>query len=273
MTSSPDRLADSVSNCHIDVVDTHRDVTSAFSNAAGSLTDDDDLDEAQLRREPADLDVRLMAVRAELEHLPQHRNSPAGTDRRDGTQGSCHRLGVGVVGVVDHDNTVGAYMVLHPHRRSSAGRRQPLDRRREIDAEHDRRRDRSRGVPCVVRADQWDVRLDAPSIVRQREARAAVGIDVEPADPYVPGLAERHDRRLGAGGHRGDEQVIGVEHDDAVTLDRLGELALGLGDDLGRAELTNVGVPTLSTTPMSGGAIRHSSAMSPWARAPISTTR
>ena len=98
--------------------------------AAGVADGDDDVDARARRRSGRPRGARRRAARAELEHLAEHGDgarAAALADRDQRVEGGRHRRGVGVVGVVDHDQAVGALVQLHPPPR---GRRPPRSGRR-----------------------------------------------------------------------------------------------------------------------------------------------
>ena len=73
----------------------------------------------------ATLRVGGRGLAAQLAHRPEHGpGAPAAAQRGEGAQGGGHRVGVGVVGVVDDGDAVGAVGHLHPPPGRGRGRRE-----------------------------------------------------------------------------------------------------------------------------------------------------
>ena len=179
--------------------------------------------------EPHDLQTdRLMLrarVRAELEHLAEHRDRPPLPARQDRerTQRGTHRVRVRVVRVVDDRHAVRAFDDVHPMRADRVGAREPADD--EVCRQPDRecRSRRRKRVVDVMLADQPQThdRLVARPVAargghRERCPTGAVQVHVTGLHVGVRRLAEREHRAGCRCGHRGDALVIGVEHRDAV---------------------------------------------------------
>ena len=78
-----------------------------------------ELGDVETHGQSANSVVLLAAGLAQLAHLAEHRDgagvwSAAPRDGRERLERGPHRVGVGVVGVVDHQDAVGALVLLHP---------------------------------------------------------------------------------------------------------------------------------------------------------------
>ena len=122
---------------------------------ASRLPHSDDLD-AETRGQLADLAVIAIRLRSELCHLPEH-SHPATISRplREVLQRGAHGVGIGVVGVVDHEPAAGKRHLL-----SAPGRE--LDRPRAVRGALEREPERGVGV-------QRGQRVDRVMSLRERE--------------------------------------------------------------------------------------------------------
>ena len=154
-----------------------------------------------------------------------------------------HRVGVGVVGVVDDGDPVRALVDLHPPPAGRVGVRQRLRDRVEVETALERGGDDGERVADVVRAGEPQRDLRRPGRRLDGERRAAEGVqaDVDGADVRVHRGPDGDHAGAGAGPHLRDLGVVRVEDGEPVRAQRLDELALGLRDRLLRAELADVG--------------------------------
>ena len=103
---------------------------------------------------------------------------------------------------------------------------------------------RGSGVEGLVLPQQAERDLRARVAVRQHERCPPEVVDLDGVEPDlgIGGPPEGPRACLGAGGHRGHEGVVEVEHRRTVGPQRLDELALRHGDLLLGAELPDVGL-------------------------------
>ena len=161
--------------------------------------------------------------RAQLEHLAEHGDRagprPAAADRGQRLERGAHRVGVGVVGVVEHRDAVGALGELHPGGRGGGRGRQRGDHGVEGYVEGQRHRGDGGGVGGVVLADQAERhacaarrrppgRRSAGRASSSRTSSKRTSASAAAAEACHPGRRTR--------GHRGDQRVVGVEHRDAT---------------------------------------------------------
>ena len=176
-------------------------------------------------------------VRAELGHLAQHRPAapgaralvpPAAGDPGQRLQPRPHRIGVGVVGVIDHGYPVGPIRHLHPVPRHRPGAGQC--RRHLVDTGSAFQRDRAgaqRVGDLMVAVDrELDLRLWlADSFRVHREPRPGQFVQRHRSGPDVRGGAlaatdPDHPRR-GYLGHGRHHRIVGVEYDHPRLRDGL----------------------------------------------------
>lgn len=207
--------------------------------------DHDELGDVEPHDEPADLVVRGDRVRAELAHHAEHGPGPAAAlarHRRQGLQAGPHRLGVGVEGVVEDRDAVGAGDDLHAPRGPPFERRQPRGDRRRGRAQFEGDRRGGQRVADVVLAVQRERDVGVTGRGDQPEGSAGLVVegDALRADVGGRGLADEHHAGLRPARHGRDQRVVQVEDRDAVFGQRLDQLALGLRDAFAGAELADV---------------------------------
>ena len=184
-----------------------------------------------------------VAVVAELEHASEHGPAaPGDAHGGDGVEGSAHRVGVGVVGVVDDEHAVGPLGELHPPAAHGLGGRQAGGHLVERQPELERgRRDGERVADVVGTAlAQGDgsaaggrhQRVCRPAeLVEGNVLSAHVCLGREPDELHPARQPVTHGRH---------ERVVGVEHGQPFHRHRAGQLGLGRGDVGTGAELPEV---------------------------------
>ncbi len=171
--------------------------------------------------EPADLAVGLCGVVAQFEHRAEDGDRAAAGvagHRGQGLDRGAHRVGVGVVGVVDDPHPVGAVGDLHPPGRHLLG--VPEQPRDLLDGGAVRQ-SRTGGGECVqhvVLPGEAQAHGRAAGGGMESERGAAVGVEADGGGADLRGLAqpEREDLGAGASGHRGHPGVVRVEDGPAV---------------------------------------------------------
>ena len=213
----------------------------------GALAHDDQARDARPAGQSAHLLVLGGGRRAELEHLAEHGpGPPPARHRRQRRQRGPHRVGVGVVGVVDDGDPVGALDHLHPPPAARHGGAQRGGQSGRGGPQLERDGGGGQRVGDVVLAVQRQGDLGRlPVAGAQQEASAGRRRRAGPARPVRrrPRRGRTAPPARTSAGHRGDQRVVGVEHGDSPggrVGQRRDQLALGPGDRLRRAELADV---------------------------------
>ena len=211
------------------------------------------------RGEAADPRVRARAASAPSSNISPStatvRRPDAPADDLQRLQRGLHRLGVGVVGVVDDDRAVGALADLHP---PAAGRA----RRREARRRRCRGRPRRRG-PSPRRRRRCATGRRRPGEVhgrtgrrgargRRTGGRARRG-EVAPPRTSAGAAPKVGTRATVRARHRGDQRVVGVEHGGAVggSASTISPLACAMASRLPNSPMW--AVPTLRTAATGAG--------------------
>ena len=188
----------------------------------------------------AHLLVEALGIGPELEHVPEHGPALAARlDRAQEEQRLPHRGGIGVVGIVEHEDPLGGKeleaMMLGTERPQRLRR---LGARHAEMVPHENRRKR---VPDVVPAEDPEVHLGA---VGQREPGTPLGGDRRLCRdkigvPVLQGVALDLDWAVAV--QLPQALVVPVQHEEAVVRERLGELALRASHLIHRAQRSQMG--------------------------------
>ena len=155
--------------------------------------------------------VGLLPGRAELCHLPQHGDPPGGVHRGQRAQCRLHRVGIGIVGVVQHPQPGRCPPVLRPQPGALTGRH-AVEGGVEADTGAHGGGHGGGGVDgLVVAPDGQNGHARSPRRVDQHR-RLQVVVPVEHRRPHVTARGpEGHHRRFGPGPHVGP--AVGVGQD------------------------------------------------------------
>ncbi len=202
--------------------------------------------------------------------------APTGHPRQR-LQPRTHRIGVGVIGIVDHRHTIGAGGDLHPAPRDRAGARQRRGDLIQAGAALQRHRRRAQRVADLMIAVYRERHLNLLVARVQGETRARQIIEGDRAGPHVDlgaGLT-RHPHHAGRGriGHRRHRSVVDVEDHHTRGRNSLRQFGFGSRDGFARAELAEVGSTHVEHHRDLGGAIAARAAILPGCRADISRIR
>ncbi len=186
-----------------------------------------------------------------LGHPAQHRPCAPGApaERGECRQRGAHRLGVGVVGVVDDRDAVRPSVTSIRHFEAGTAALRAAATPSGVPPSSSATAAAASALPT------WC----SPTSRSATGARPAGATSVKRARPpsrrtssartWASCPPEGHDARGGARRHRGDERVVGVQHRDPVRGQRLDQLALGLRDRADRAELAQVRAPDVEHHP------------------------
>ncbi|SIA11587.1 Uncharacterised protein [Mycobacteroides abscessus subsp. abscessus] len=186
-------------------------------------------------------------IGSQLGHLPQHRPAATGLapvprHRDQGFQARHHRVGVGVVGIVDHGYPVISGADLHAAARD---RPRPGERRRHLcegGAAFQRHGGGGQRVAHVVLAVHRQLHGHRVLPGVQRETGPGQVVDAHLGRPDIGGMVHAGAYHAGGslGRHRRHRGIIGVQHRHAATGKRLRQFPLRIGDGLPRPELTQM---------------------------------